>query len=197
MDLTFSLLLMVIMAPVICIMVVWLLVTQGRPVFYVSERMHDAYTPFSLIKFRTMTAVEEDAGVSGGNKEARITALGARLRSKRLDEIPQLWNILKGDISFVGPRPPLREYVEKFPDLYENVLKSRPGLTGLATLMYHRQEAELLKKCATAEEADAVYTRVCVPRKARLDLIYQANRTVCYDLILVIQTIGELFSRED
>ena len=197
MDVTFSLLLLVILAPVVVLLVVWLLVRQGRPLFYVAERMKSPTQAFGLIKFRTMTVAEEDSGVSGGDKNSRVTPIGARLRAKRLDEIPQLWNILRGDISFVGPRPPLRQYVDRFPEIYGQILKNRPGVTGLATLTFHRQESELLQKCKTSEETDAVYCRLCVPRKARLDLVYQQNRSVCYDFILVFQTIGELFLRED
>lgn len=195
MDIVFSLLLLVILAPVIVLLILILLVRQGRPLFYVAERMKTPTQAFGLIKFRTMTVAATDSGVSGGDKKSRITPMGARLRSKRLDELPQLFNILKGDISFVGPRPPLREYVDRFPALYGQVLKSRPGVTGLATLTFHRQETALLEACASAEETDAAYVRVCVPRKAKIDLMYQKNRSICYDFLLVFQTIGELFER--
>ncbi|CAN0583525.1 unnamed protein product, partial [Ectocarpus sp. 12 AP-2014] len=131
----------------------------------------------------------------GGDKARRVTPEGAWLRAKRLDEFPQLWNILRGDLSFVGPRPPLREYVERFPDIYGEVLKSRPGVTGLATIVYHKHENALLERCATPEETDAVYTRTCVPRKARLDLIYQKHRSVRADFDIVFQTIGNLVRR--
>ena len=140
-----------------------------------------------------MTVVEADQGVSGGDKAARITPTGRWLRSKRLDEFPQLWNILRGDLSFVGPRPPLREYVERFPVLYGEVLKSRPGVTGLATIRFHAHEERLLQRCANAAETDEVYCRICIPRKARLDLIYQRHQSTCYDFDLVFQTIGNLF----
>jgi len=171
------------------------LLRQGSPIFYVAGQMKTPTQPVGLIKFRNMTVTEGDRGVSGGDKDSRITPMGAKLRSKRLDELPQLINILKGDISFVGPRPPLREYVQKYPDLYARVLLNRPGVTGLATLTFHRQETALLSRCATAEETDATYARVCVPRKAKLDLMYQRRRSVCYDFVLVFQTIGELVER--
>ena len=194
-DLFFATLLVVILGPILLGLLAWLLVKQGRPLFYVAERMKGVDQPFRLWKLRTMTVTDSDSGVSGGDKEARITPAGAWLRSKRLDEFPQLWNILKGDISFVGPRPPLRQYVEQFPDLYGEVLKSRPGVTGLASIVYHRHEAALLARCRTPEETDAVYARICVPAKARLDLIYQAHQSTCYDFDLVFQTIGNIFRR--
>jgi len=93
-------------------------------------------------------------------------------------------------MSFVGPRPPLRLYVERFPDLYAQVLRSRPGITGLATLSFHRHEEWLLAPCRDAAETDAVYSRRCVPRKARIDLIYQRRRTLCLDLRLMLQTLS-------
>ncbi len=194
-DLFFASLLVVILGPVILYLIVVIWRKQGLPLFYVAERMKTPTQSFGLVKFRTMTVVKEDAGVSGGDKDARITPMGAKLRAKRLDEFPQLWNILKGDLSFVGPRPPLREYVERFPEVYSEVLKSRPGVTGLATIKFHKHEDRLLARCSTREETDDVYTRICVPRKARLDLIYQRHQNMCYDFDLVFQTIGNLFRR--
>ena len=83
-----------------------LLVTEGRPVFHVSERMRAPDRPFRLWKLRTMTVTRADSGVPGGDEVSRITPTGRLLRRTRADEIPQLWNVLKGDMSFVGPRPP-------------------------------------------------------------------------------------------
>ena len=195
-DLFFASLLVVILGPIILWLIYKVFREQGRPIFYVAERMNGPDQSFGLWKFRTMTVVANDQGVSGGHKDARITPLGAKLRAKRLDEFPQLWNILRGDLSFVGPRPPLREYVEKHPELYARVLKSRPGVTGLATISFHKHEDLLLSRCETAQETEAVYNRICIPRKAQLDLIYQRNQSTCYDFDLVFQTIGNLFRRE-
>ncbi len=194
-DLFFAVLLVVILGPALIVLLIWLLLREGRPLFYVAERMKAPDQPFNLWKLRTMSVAQDDAGVSGGDKEARITPTGAWLRARRLDEFPQLWNILRGDLSFVGPRPPLREYVERFPGIYGAVLKSRPGVTGLASIVFHRHETMLLARCETAAETDAVYARDCVPRKARLDLIYQRHQSMCHDFDLVFQTIGNLFRR--
>ncbi len=195
-DLFFASLLVVILGPVLLFLLGFLLVKEGRPLFYVAERMKGLGQPFNLWKLRTMTVVEEDQGVSGGNKASRVTTTGAWLRRKRLDEFPQLWNILRGDLSFVGPRPPLREYVDRFPETYREVLKSRPGVTGLATIRFHEHEERLLGRCETPAETDEIYSRICVPRKAKLDLIYQRNQSTCYDFDLVFQTIGNLFRRQ-
>lgn len=195
-DIALALVLMALLALPGLIVALWLLIREGRPVFYLSERMKTPDQPFRLWKFRTMTVAAKDSGVSGGDKARRITAAGRYLRRTRLDEVPQLWNVLKGDMSFVGPRPPLRIYVERFPALYARVLQSRPGITGLATLHFHRHEERLLAGCRTPQETESVYERRCVPRKARLDLMYQRNRSVCRDIILLGQTAGRvLFKR--
>lgn len=188
-DIAAALGLGLLLAPLILgvALAVWL--RDGRPVFYLSERMQTPGRAFRLWKFRTMTVVERDSGVSGGDKAARITPTGRLLRRWRLDELPQLWNVLCGDMSFVGPRPPLRRYVEAFPALYEEVLQAKPGITGLATLVYHAEEERLLAPCRSAAETEAVYVRRCVPRKARLDRIYAARRSLCLDLWLMFATV--------
>lgn len=190
-DIFLAILLLIILSPIMFVIALLILLRDGRPIIYKSERMKTPETGFLLWKFRTMSVVETDSGVSGGDKTGRISPLGGKLRQKRLDELPQLWNILRGDISFVGPRPPLREYVELFPSLYQQVLRSRPGVTGLATLAFHKREEELLAECSSAEETEAVYRRRCVPVKARLDLIYQENRSDCYDLSLMLATVSK------
>jgi lipopolysaccharide/colanic/teichoic acid biosynthesis glycosyltransferase len=187
-DIILAVLLALILALPFAALLVWLWAAEGRPLFYLSERMRAPDRPFLLWKLRTMTVVPAEQGVSGGNKRNRVTPTGRFLRRCRLDEVPQLWNVLKGDMSFVGPRPPLRLYVERHPEIYAQVLQSRPGITGLASLVFHRHEERLLAKCRTAEETDAVYSRRCVPRKARLDLIYQNRRTLCSDLRLMALT---------
>lgn len=143
---------------------------------------------FTMWKLRSMSVSASDCGVSGGDKSARVTPVGHLLRRTRLDELPQVLNILRGDISFVGPRPPLRGYVARFPKIYAKVLQSRPGVTGLATLVFAAHEERILAQTATPQETDATYARVCVPRKARIDLIYQRNQCLTLDLWLICLT---------
>lgn len=195
MDLGLAVFLGLILAPVIAGIALWIVLRDGRPVFYLSERMKTPTQPFTLWKFRTMTTARGDSGVSGGDKAARITRTGRVLRRTRLDELPQLFNILRGDISFVGPRPPLRRYVEKHPEIYARVLRNRPGVTGLATLRYHATEERLLAACRTAAQTDDVYSRRCVPAKARLDLIWAANRSLCFDAKLMVETATKVLGR--
>ncbi|MGY9045965.1 MAG: sugar transferase [Rhodobacterales bacterium] len=188
-DLLSAIGLSVVLAPLMIAVALVILLRDGRPILYKSKRMSTPTRTFLLWKFRTMTVVGKDAGVSGGHKASRVTATGRVLRRYRLDELPQLWNILRGEISFVGPRPPLPRYVRKYPEIYTDVLKSRPGITGLASVAFHRHEEILLADCATAEDTEAVYCRRCIPRKARLDRIYARQSTVCKDFKLMWATI--------
>ncbi|MCU0910984.1 MAG: sugar transferase [Rhodobacteraceae bacterium] len=181
--------------PVLAGCILALRIAGGGGVFYGSVRVGQDGRPFTLWKLRTMApGSDADGGVSGGAKAGRITPLGRHLRRWRLDELPQLWNILKGEMSFVGPRPPLPRYVERFPHVYADVLRARPGITGLATCLYHRREEALLAACTSAEETDAVYSRRCVPAKARLDRIYLRRASPAFDLWLIGRTAAILIA---
>ena len=194
-DLLLSGILVFLLLPVFLTVTVLVLVLDGRPVLFVSERMKSLHTPFRLLKFRTM-ANDTDAdaqGVTSGFRQSRISALGRFLRRSHLDELPQLLNVIKGDLSLVGPRPPLRHVTMRFPDIYAKVLKSRPGITGLASLTFCRHEERILRGCRSQKEAEEIYARRCVPRKARLDLIYQSHCSLRTDLWLLSKTALGIF----
>ena len=196
-DLGLALGLGIVLAPVLGALLIVLALTEGRPFFYVSERMRAPGSAFGLIKLRTMpVGADRIGGVTGGDKQGQLSRMHRLLRRTRADEIPQLWNVLRGDMSLVGPRPPLRRYVEDYPDLYAAVLESRPGITGLASLVFHAHEERLLAVCTTPGQTDAVYRRRCIPAKARLDLIYARNRSLCWDLALIGQTALKPFRRD-
>jgi len=194
-DILVGALLLLLSLPTMIIVTLVILIRDGGPVFYVSERMKTTDHAFNLIKFRTMSSAQsrENTGVTGGDKTDRITPTGRILRRFRLDELPQLFNVLKGDMSLVGPRPPLRQYTDQFPQLYRDVLHSKPGVTGLATLLYHRHEERLIKNAQSSEETEAIYTTRCIPRKAALDLIYQRHASVCFDMSILARTIRKVF----
>jgi lipopolysaccharide/colanic/teichoic acid biosynthesis glycosyltransferase len=194
-DLAIAIVLTALLWPVVIVVAVLLLVTEGRPVLYIADRMKTPDESFGLIKFRTMRPSRDadGEGVTGGDKSARMSGIHRFLRRTRADELPQLWNVLRGDMSLVGPRPPLPRYVRAFPELYAQVLLSRPGVTGLASLRFHAHEEWLLAACKTPRETDQVYRRRCIPRKARIDLIYQRNRTLAFDLLLIAQTAARPF----
>lgn len=196
-DIILALVGLTLTAPLIVGIAIAIRWREGGPVLYVAERMKTPDQPFSLYKFRTMTNVphSRNAGVTGGDKASRISPIGRKLRRFRLDELPQFINVLRGDMSFVGPRPPLRQYTDAFPDLYAKVLASRPGVTGLASLHFHRHEERLIASATTPAETETIYTTRCVPRKATLDLIYQRHASVCYDAVIMWQTVRRLLKR--
>ncbi len=195
-DVLLSALLLLTLWPVMLAVALLLLWREGRPVLYVSERMRTPTRAFRLHKFRTMRpGADRVGGVTGGDKAGEQSRLHRFLRRSRADELPQLWDVLRGELSLVGPRPPLRRYVEAFPQIYAEVLRSRPGVTGLATLRFHAREERILAACRTPEATEAAYRRLCVPRKARIDLIYQRRRTLCLDLCLIGETALRPFRR--
>ncbi|WP_421905858.1 sugar transferase [Mameliella sp.] len=188
-DFLYAIGMTVLLSPLIVYVAVVVWRNDGWPIIYRSERMKSPTQSFMLWKFRTMKTDPADAGVTGPSKSGRITPTGAWLRRKRLDELPQLWNILRGDMGFVGPRAPLRRYVEKYPEIYAEVLKERPGITGMASMAYHKTEERLLARTESAEETEEVYCRRCIPRKARLDQLYAARRNPCTDQRLMWATV--------
>ena len=196
-DVALALVLLAPLSMVMAVVAALMLVQQGRPIFYSAERMRAPGQPFRQLKFRTMIPENKDFGATGAHKHWRITPLGHFLRRTRIDELPQLFNILKGDMSFVGPRPPLREYVERFPAVYAQVLKSRPGVTGLATLIYHRHEDRILARCTSAEATERAYYRRCLPAKLKIDLIYQRHRDIRLDLWIMWNTLKIVLGCKD
>lgn len=196
-DVALSLILLIPLGVVMALVAVVLLVAQGRPVLFVQWRMCSPTRAFPLIKFRTMIEADTEFGVTGADQHWRITPLGHFLRRSRLDELPQLFNILRGHMSFVGPRPPMPELVQAAPEVFARVLRSRPGVTGLATLIYHRHEYRILHNCKTAQETRATYLRRCLPAKARIDLIYQQYRTLGLDLWIIVSTLYSVVLRPE
>ncbi len=189
---------LVLVGPVLMVLAVLWGVMRFRgdrgPFLYVSVRMKHVDQAFRLYKVRSMSVVDgvENHGVAGGDKGHRVTPFGRFLRRSRLDELPQILNVLKGDMSFVGPRPPEQIYVEAYPDLYRQVLLDRPGITGLATVFFHAHEEQMLALCKTSDETDAVYKRRCIPRKATLDLLYHQRKGMCLDLYIIYLTAAKL-----
>lgn len=188
-DIGFSLLLLIPLSVVMMVVTIVLLILQGRPVLFVQWRMCTPSRAFPLIKFRTMITADTEFGVTGAEQHWRITKVGHFLRRSRLDELPQLLNILRGHMSFVGPRPPTPELVRACPEVFAQVLRNRPGVTGLATLVYHRHEYNILHKSGSAETTRCIYLRRCLPTKARIDMIYQKNRSLWLDLWIIWSTV--------
>jgi lipopolysaccharide/colanic/teichoic acid biosynthesis glycosyltransferase len=157
------------------------------PVLYRSRRIGKAGRPFDMLKFRTMVRDGQGPPLSAENDE-RYTPLGRTLARSRLDELPQLWNVLRGDMRLVGPRPELEEFVRDYPAEYERILAVPPGLTG-PTQVEYAWEGEVL---ATAQAVDRtrVYRESILPYKLAIDLAYAERHTVAGDLGLLLRTLA-------
>ncbi|HEX2088130.1 MAG TPA: sugar transferase [Solirubrobacteraceae bacterium] len=153
------------------------------PVFYRAPRIGRGGRPFSMLKFRTMRHGAGGPPLSAAGDE-RYTPLGHWLARHRLDELPQVWNVLRGEMRLVGPRPELAEFVADYPDEYERILRVLPGLTGPAQLEFAR-EGELL---AAAADRVELYRRSVLPAKVEIDLAYAARPSVRRDLALLLRT---------
>ena len=169
------------------------LIVQGRPVFYRAERMRAPDRSFLILKLRTMSVAPTDRQrVHAGDLSSRVTPFGAWLRRTRLDELPQLWNVFCGDMSLVGPRPPLRSIGEAAPENYREILRDRPGLTGLATVIVCAREERLLATARTVDEAEAIFYRRCLPLKLRIDRLYSRRKDLGLDLYILYLTLARL-----
>ncbi|MFB9057676.1 sugar transferase [Mariniflexile ostreae] len=185
-DFIFSLLGIVFLLPLLLIIAIIIKIDSKGPVLYVQNRVGKNNKDFDIFKFRTMYLKSESDGLlTLGNNDTRITKMGYFLRRYKIDEFPQLLNILKGDMSFVGPRPDLKIYVNQYkPDDYV-VLSLRPGITGLASIHY-RNEVELLK---TAEDPEEYYIKTIIPDKLKYNKIYLEKHNLLFDIKLIFITI--------
>lgn len=184
-DLVVSFCGLVILSPVMLLCAVLVRLTSEGPVFFRQERMGLHGKPFQILKFRSMV---QNAPSLGGaltaGRDPRVTRVGAFLRKTKLDELPQLINVFKGEMSFVGPRPEVRKYVEKYPEDYEELLQVRPGITDIASLKY-RHETEILGQYPDPERA---YVEVVLPDKIALGKEYIRRSSLWLDLKLILMT---------
>jgi lipopolysaccharide/colanic/teichoic acid biosynthesis glycosyltransferase len=152
--------------------------------------MGKGFRPFRIYKFRTMV---QDACRKGGpitfGADPRITRVGRVLRKTKIDELPQLINVLRGEMSFVGPRPEVRPYVERFREDYEEILQVLPGITDLASVKY-RNEAEILGQYEDPEHA---YVTHILPGKIKLAKEYVRRSSLCLDIMVILTTLRKLF----
>jgi lipopolysaccharide/colanic/teichoic acid biosynthesis glycosyltransferase len=159
-------------------------------IFYKQERIGKNFRPFFIYKFRTMVKDGDKKGLQitvGGDN--RVTRFGKMLRKAKLDEFPQLINVLKGEMSLVGPRPEVKKYVDLFKEEYEDILKVRPGITDISSITF-RKEEEVLKNQVDPE---AFYQMTLLPEKIRLAKEYIENISFFYDLVIVFKTLNKIF----
>lgn len=175
---------LLVLSPVLLMCALLVGLTSPGGVLFRQERMGRDGVPFTIYKFRSMR--KDNAGLKiSTSSDSRITPVGRILRKTKLDELPQLWNVLKGDMSFVGPRPEVREYTDLYTDEQRQVLLLRPGITGLASIRY-RNENDLL---SASTDPNRTYIEEVMPAKLALDLEYIPRACVSYDIRLILETL--------
>ena len=190
-DFLCSLVVLVLLLPV-CLLVALLIVLESRGcVFYVQKRVGKDNRDFNLYKFRTMHPDSDSKGLlTVGARDSRITRVGYFLRKYKIDEFPQLLNILKGDMSIVGPRPEVRKYVDLYTPEQMRVLSVRPGLTDYASIRYVNENEVL----AASDDPERTYIEEVMPAKLALNLQYIDNQSLKEDFKLIFKTFTAILS---
>lgn len=191
-DIFFSLLGLILLMPILMIIVLLVGISGKGGIFYVQERIGQSGVPFKLYKFRSMHSGSDQKGLlTVGKKDSRITPVGNFLRKYKLDELPQLWNVLIGDMSLVGPRPEVEKYTRLYSNEQKRILALRPGITDPASI-YYRKESELLANSANPEE---LYIREIMPHKISLSMQYAENPSVSAYFRYIINTVFLIFKK--
>ena len=191
-DLFFSFVGISLFLPVGALIALMIKIEDSGPIFFIQERVGYRGKLFRMIKFRTMVRDADKVGtaITIGN-DPRITRIGRWLRRFKLDEFPQLFNVLKGEMSFVGPRPEVPKYVMLYNDTEREVINLVPGITDPASIIY-RNENEILGKFGDPEKH---YVEKIMPDKIRINLEYAKKANVLSDIFVILQTIGILFKK--
>lgn len=189
-DIFFSFIGLIILLPFLIIISIIILIDDSSPVFYLQERIGKNFKPFKIIKFRTMTQGSDKKGLlTVGNDDKRITKTGYFLRKNKLDELPQLFNVLKGDMSFVGPRPEVKKYVDLYNDEQKKILLVKPGITDYASMVF-RNENEILAK---SDNPENTYIENIMPEKIKLNNKYIDNNNIIIDFKIIFKTLLLIF----
>lgn len=184
MDLAGSAFALLLLSPVFIAVAIALCLDSGRPLLFRQRRVGVGFRQFDILKFRTMHVQAGGPAITVAG-DARITQVGRFLRAAKLDELPQFWNVLIGDMSLVGPRPEVPEYVEMFHDRYLRILTVRPGITDIASLRF-RNEENLLAKCP---EPLREYVQRVLPLKLDLADEYLSKRSLRFDCLILFKTL--------
>ena len=188
-DIVFSFLGIFFLSPVFILIAIAVAIDSRGGVFYKQRRVGKDNVDFFIFKYRTMFTDSDKKGLlTVGNRDSRITRVGYFLRKFKLDELPQLFNVLEGDMSFVGPRPEVRKYVDMYNAEQKKVLTVKPGITDYASIEYSN-ENEILAKSSNPEQS---YTIEVMPHKLRLNLIYINEQGLFTDLKIIFKTIGKI-----
>jgi lipopolysaccharide/colanic/teichoic acid biosynthesis glycosyltransferase len=185
-DLVFSLAGLIVLMPLFFMIWTAIVLESGRPGFFRQIRVGRNCRDFVLFKFRTMTVQTEigDGSFAPGNV-TRVTRAGRILRKTKLDELPQLWNVFRGEMSLVGPRPEVRKWVEMYPDRWDYVLTVRPGITDSASIEYRNEEETLV----SSSDPEFTYEMEILPRKLALYEEYVKRQSLLFDLQIIVKTI--------
>lgn len=189
-DILFSGFVLICFLPIGGILAILILLGSKGGVFFKQERIGQNGIPFHLLKFRSMVTDSESKGkITVGTRDPRITKVGYYIRRYKLDEFPQFINVLKGEMSIVGPRPEVKEYVDLYTDEQRKILSVKPGITDYASLAYFH-ENELLAKSDNPQET---YINEVMPEKIKLNEKYLSNPTLSEDLIIIRKTVLKMF----
>jgi lipopolysaccharide/colanic/teichoic acid biosynthesis glycosyltransferase len=181
-DIALSLTLLLLLAPAGAVIALAIWLDSGTPIFFRQERIGLQFRPFQILKFRTMRIANGPLVTVAGDR--RITPVGKFLRMTKLDELPQFWNVLRGDMSLVGPRPEVPTYVELFRERYALILTVRPGISDLASIHF-RNEEEILSR---SEEPLREYTERVLPAKLDLAEQYVGAHSIFGDISILLRT---------
>jgi len=188
-DIIFSLIGIVVLLPFFFLVSLFILLDSKGGIFFKQVRVGRGNKDFYLYKFRTMRSDSEKRGqLTIGSRDNRITRVGYYLRKLKLDELPQLINVLKGDMSLVGPRPEVRKYVNLYTDEQLKVLSVRPGITDYASIKYF-SESDLLAKSSNPEKT---YIEEIMPEKLKINLEYVNKNGFFADMTIVFKTLGKI-----
>ncbi len=183
-DIVASFIGLVFIAPFLLVIAIIILIKMGKPILFHQKRAGLQGKLFTIHKFRTMS-IGHSGNTISVKGESRITQLGAVLRKYKLDELPELWNVLEGNMSFVGPRPDMPEFFDRLKGEERKILELRPGITGPASLKYSNEE-ELL---SAVEDPHKYNDEVIWPDKVKINLDYYYNKTFFGDLRLIFKTV--------
>jgi lipopolysaccharide/colanic/teichoic acid biosynthesis glycosyltransferase len=191
-DIFFSLVFILLFSPLLLIIMIFIVIESQGGAFYRQVRVGKSNRDFKIFKFRTMRVGAEKGGLlTVGGRDPRVTRVGYYLRRYKLDELPQLFNVLLNDMSFVGPRPEVRRYVEMYNDEQKRVLLVKPGITDPASISYI-DENEILSR---ADDPEATYIKEVMPAKLAINLAYLNRRSFFTDLGVLFQTAQKIIIR--
>lgn len=189
-DILLSLILLILLSPIILILAIIIKLDSKGPIFYRQERITTNGKVFRIFKFRTMVQNADKIGtlVTVGN-DNRITKVGKMIRKVRLDELPQLINVLKGDMTFVGTRPEVKKYVDKYTDEMKATLLMPAGVTSEASIQYKDEDKILAKAVKNGKDTDTAYIEDVLPEKMKYNLEYIKKFNFWYDVKICVKTV--------